>query len=67
MYFEIYSLWHIPYFRNSVATEELIAAMRQIQHVEGDPAKVDRIAGVLAKLDDNKDGKIEIDDLVKVI
>lgn len=41
--------------------------MRQIQHAEGDATKVDRIARVLSKLDDNKDGKIEIDDLVKVI
>jgi len=50
-----------------VATEELIEAMRAMRSMEDDPTKVERIAKLLAKLDDNKDGKIEIDDLVKVI
>lgn len=52
--------------RSSVDLEELIEAMRKIKTVEDDPAKFDRIGLVLAKLDDNKDGKIEVDDLVKV-
>jgi Ca2+-binding EF-hand superfamily protein len=46
--------------------EDLIHAMRQIKTVEHDPQKVERIARVLRKLDDNQDGKIEVDDLVKV-
>jgi LETM1 and EF-hand domain-containing protein 1 len=49
-----------------VATEELMGAVRKLRDVK-DPAKLERIASVLAKLDDDKDGKIEVDDLVKVI
>ncbi|ODN05624.1 LETM1 and EF-hand domain-containing protein 1, mitochondrial [Orchesella cincta] len=49
-----------------VATEELMAAVRMIKDVE-DPDKLARIANVLSKLDDDSDGKIEVDDLVKVL
>jgi len=48
-----------------VATEELIAAMRRIK-TEDDPQKLERIARVLQKLDDNQDGKIEVEDIIKV-
>jgi len=50
-----------------VVTDEIISTLRQIKTEETDPTKVDRIARVLSKLDDNKDGKIKIDDLLKVI
>lgn len=51
--------------RSLVATEELVDAVRRLKDVK-DPAKLERVAAVLAKLDDDSDGKIEVDDLVKV-
>lgn len=48
-----------------MATSELLGAVRKAKDVK-DPAKLERIAAVFAKLDDDKDGKIEVDDLVKV-
>jgi len=53
--------------KKAIVTDEIISTLRQIKTEETDPTKVDRIAGVLSKLDDNKDGKIKIDDLLKVI
>lgn len=46
---------------NLVSIDELIAIMRQIQNIPED--KLQRIAEAL---DDNKDGKIDIDDVIKV-
>jgi len=48
-----------------VATEELMTAVRMLKDVK-DPEKLARIATVLSKLDDDSEGKIELDDLVKV-
>lgn len=51
-----------------VATEELMGAVRKLTDMDvKDPSKLERIATVLAKLDDDRDGKIEVDDLVRVI
>lgn len=47
---------------NLVSIDELIAIMRQIQNIPED--KLQRIAEAL---DDNKDGKIDIDDVIKVV
>lgn len=44
-----------------MSIDELIAIMRQIQNIPED--KLQRIAEAL---DDNKDGKIDIDDVIKV-
>ncbi|CAL8082001.1 unnamed protein product [Orchesella dallaii] len=49
-----------------VATEELMSAVRLLKDVQ-DPDKLARITSVLSKLDDDSDGKIELDDLVKVL
>lgn len=46
---------------NLVSIDELIAVMRQIQNIP--EHKLQRIAEAL---DDNKDGKIDIDDVIKV-
>lgn len=46
---------------NLISIDELIAIMRQIQNIPED--KLQRIAEAL---DDNKDGKIDIDDVIKV-
>lgn len=46
---------------NLVSIDELIAIMRQIQNIP--EPKLQRIAEAL---DDNKDGKIDIDDVIKV-
>ncbi|ODM90404.1 LETM1 and EF-hand domain-containing protein 1, mitochondrial [Orchesella cincta] len=54
------------YQKQLVATEELMEAVRKVKDVK-DPEKLARIASVLSKLDDNSDGKIELDDLVKVL
>ncbi|XP_037550442.1 mitochondrial proton/calcium exchanger protein isoform X2 [Nematolebias whitei] len=47
---------------NLVGIDELIGVMRQIQNIPED--KLHRIAEAL---DDNKDGKIDIDDVIKVV
>ncbi|XP_041827346.1 mitochondrial proton/calcium exchanger protein isoform X2 [Melanotaenia boesemani] len=47
---------------NLISIDELIAVMRQIQNIPED--KLQRIAEAL---DDNKDGKIDIDDVIKVV
>ncbi|XP_038160598.1 mitochondrial proton/calcium exchanger protein isoform X4 [Cyprinodon tularosa] len=47
---------------NLIGIDELINVMRQIQNIPED--KLQRIA---ESLDDNKDGKIDIDDVIKVV
>ncbi|XP_015233988.1 PREDICTED: LETM1 and EF-hand domain-containing protein 1, mitochondrial isoform X3 [Cyprinodon variegatus] len=47
---------------NLISIDELINVMRQIQNIPED--KLQRIA---ESLDDNKDGKIDIDDVIKVV
>lgn len=54
------------YRKELVATEELLSALRKAKDVQ-DPAKLERIAAIFSKLDKSSDGKIEVDDLVKVI
>uniref|UniRef100_H2SF29 Mitochondrial proton/calcium exchanger protein n=1 Tax=Takifugu rubripes TaxID=31033 RepID=H2SF29_TAKRU len=51
-----------PIGENLISIDELIAIMRQIQNIPED--KLQRIAEAL---DDNKDGKIDIDDVIKVV
>ncbi|KAM4724454.1 mitochondrial proton/calcium exchanger protein isoform 2-T2 [Anableps anableps] len=51
-----------PVGENLIGIEELINVMRQIQNIPED--KLQRIAEAL---DDNKDGKIDIDDVIKVV
>ncbi|XP_072220812.1 mitochondrial proton/calcium exchanger protein isoform X2 [Leuresthes tenuis] len=47
---------------NLISIDELISVMRQIQNIPED--KLQRIAEAL---DDNKDGKVDIDDVIKVV
>lgn len=49
-----------------VAIDDLIATLQQIQKVP-DSAKLERLQEALAKLDDDKDGAIPVDDLLKMI
>lgn len=56
----LYSLFH-TFRENLVGIDELIGVMRQIQNIPED--KLHRIAEAF---DDNKDGKIDIDDVIKV-
>lgn len=51
-----------PVGENLIGIDELINVMRQIQNIPED--KLQRIADAL---DDNKDGKIDIDDVIKVV
>ncbi|XP_070835113.1 mitochondrial proton/calcium exchanger protein isoform X2 [Chaetodon trifascialis] len=51
-----------PVGENLISIDELIGVMRQIQNIPED--KLQRIAEAL---DDNKDGKIDIDDVIKVV
>ncbi|KAG7510760.1 mitochondrial proton calcium exchanger isoform X4 [Solea senegalensis] len=51
-----------PLGENLISIDELINIMRQIQNIPED--KLQRIAEAL---DDNKDGKIDIDDVIKVV
>ncbi|XP_015233991.1 PREDICTED: LETM1 and EF-hand domain-containing protein 1, mitochondrial isoform X5 [Cyprinodon variegatus] len=51
-----------PVGENLISIDELINVMRQIQNIPED--KLQRIA---ESLDDNKDGKIDIDDVIKVV
>lgn len=48
-----------------VAIDDLIATIRQIQKVP-DSARLERLQDALGKLDDDKDGAIPVDDLLKV-
>lgn len=58
--FPVCSLFY-TFRENLISIDELIAIMRQIQNIPED--KLQRIAEAL---DDNKDGKIDIDDVIKV-
>lgn len=58
--FPVCSLFY-TFRENLVSIDELIAVMRQIQNIP--EPKLQRIAEAL---DDNKDGKIDIDDVIKV-
>lgn len=58
--FPVCSLFY-AFRENLISIDELIAIMRQIQNIPED--KLQRIAEAL---DDNKDGKIDIDDVIKV-
>ncbi|KAK3930723.1 Mitochondrial proton/calcium exchanger protein [Frankliniella fusca] len=49
-----------------VGIDELIATIQQIQKVP-DSARLERLQEALAKLDDDKDGSIPVDDLLKMI
>ncbi|XP_047466870.1 mitochondrial proton/calcium exchanger protein isoform X7 [Mugil cephalus] len=51
-----------PIGENLISIDELISVMRQIQNIPED--KLQRIAEAL---DDNKDGKVDIDDVIKVV
>lgn len=46
---------------NVVSVTELISAMKQIKHIPES-----KLVSLASALDDNKDGKVNIDDLVKV-
>jgi LETM1 and EF-hand domain-containing protein 1 len=48
-----------------VSIAELMNAIRQIQKVP-DAAKLQRISEVLGKIDDDRDGSIRVDDVLKV-
>lgn len=60
MPFPVCSLFY-TFRENLISIDELISVMRQIQNIPED--KLQRIAEAL---DDNKDGKIDIDDVIKV-
>ncbi|MBZ3883223.1 LETM1 and EF-hand domain-containing protein 1, mitochondrial [Sciurus carolinensis] len=47
---------------NVVSVTELISAMKQIKHIPES-----KLVSLASALDDNKDGKVNIDDLIKVI
>ncbi|KAM4854805.1 mitochondrial proton/calcium exchanger protein isoform 2-T2 [Thomomys bottae] len=51
-----------PAGENVVSVTELISAMKQIKHIPEN-----KLVSLASALDENKDGKINIDDLVKVI
>ena len=46
---------------NVISINELISAMKQIKHIPEN-----KLMSLASALDENKDGKINIDDLVKV-
>lgn len=48
-----------------VRIDELVAAIKQFQNV-GDEHRLKRIAEILKKIDDDRDGSIKIEDLLKV-
>jgi hypothetical protein len=48
-----------------IQTEELIDAIQRFQKVS-DPARLERIADVVENLDADRDGQVEIDDVLKV-
>ncbi|XP_024936306.1 mitochondrial proton/calcium exchanger protein isoform X2 [Cephus cinctus] len=49
-----------------VKIDELIAAIKQIQNVP-DESRLTRIAEILGKIDDDRDGAIKIEDVLKVV
>nr|XP_033328856.1 mitochondrial proton/calcium exchanger protein [Megalopta genalis] len=49
-----------------VKIEELITAIKKIQNVP-DEHRLDRIVEILAKMDDDRDGSIKIEDVLKVV
>ncbi|XP_004624678.1 mitochondrial proton/calcium exchanger protein [Octodon degus] len=51
-----------PAGENVISVTELISAMKQIKHIPEN-----KLVSLASALDENKDGKINIDDLVKVI
>uniref|UniRef100_A0A8C2VHI8 Mitochondrial proton/calcium exchanger protein n=1 Tax=Chinchilla lanigera TaxID=34839 RepID=A0A8C2VHI8_CHILA len=51
-----------PAGENVVSVAELISAMKQVKHIPEN-----KLVSLASALDENKDGKINIDDLVKVI
>lgn len=53
------------YREEVVGIDELISTIRQIQKVP-DSARLERLQEALAKLDDDKDGSIPVDDILKV-
>lgn len=59
--FPVCSLFY-TFRENLISIDELISIMRQIQNIP--EHKLQRIAEAL---DDNKDGKIDIDDVIKVL
>lgn len=48
-----------------VRIDELVAAIKQLQNV-GDEHRLKRIAEILKKIDDDRDGSIKIEDVLKV-
>jgi LETM1 and EF-hand domain-containing protein 1, mitochondrial len=48
-----------------VSISELMSAVRQIQKVP-DAQKMESIAQVLSKIDDDRDGTVRVDDVLKV-
>uniref|UniRef100_A0A672HHU5 Mitochondrial proton/calcium exchanger protein n=1 Tax=Salarias fasciatus TaxID=181472 RepID=A0A672HHU5_SALFA len=51
-----------PVGENLISIDELIAVMRQIQNIPEH-----KLQSIAEALDDNKDGKIDIDDVIKVV
>ncbi|XP_011914644.1 PREDICTED: LETM1 and EF-hand domain-containing protein 1, mitochondrial isoform X4 [Cercocebus atys] len=52
----------MPTGENVISVTELISAMKQVKHIPES-----KLTSLAAALDENKDGKVNIDDLVKVI
>ncbi|XP_014993341.2 mitochondrial proton/calcium exchanger protein isoform X3 [Macaca mulatta] len=52
----------MPTGENVISVAELISAMKQVKHIPES-----KLTSLAAALDENKDGKVNIDDLVKVI
>uniref|UniRef100_G3QKA4 Mitochondrial proton/calcium exchanger protein n=1 Tax=Gorilla gorilla gorilla TaxID=9595 RepID=G3QKA4_GORGO len=52
----------MPTGENAISVAELINAMKQVKHIPES-----KLTSLAAALDENKDGKVNIDDLVKVI
>ncbi|XP_059607790.1 mitochondrial proton/calcium exchanger protein [Phlebotomus argentipes] len=49
-----------------VYVDELMVAIKKLQKVDDD-AKLHQIYGILGKLDDDRDGRLKVDDVLKVI
>lgn len=58
--FPVCSLFY-TFRENLISIDELIAVMRQIQNIPEH-----KLQSIAEALDDNKDGKIDIDDVIKV-
>ncbi|XP_035150204.1 mitochondrial proton/calcium exchanger protein isoform X4 [Callithrix jacchus] len=52
----------VPTGENVISVAELISAMKQVKHIPES-----KLTSLAAALDENKDGRVNIDDLVKVI